>query len=468
MAKAPNWLQGATGKLRGFTLYKDKGSSDTIIRDVVTPSNPKTTSQTVQRAVMKTIVKAYAFMKEIVDHSFEGQEYGRKSMSFFNQQNAILSRQKIADMQNEGLTFYQMFNFMPKVGPQFLPNQYCISMGSLPQLFYSVTDEHDWARLNVGHPENQIYTYQEICDLLNLRRGDQLTFVIITDITQTNMSPAFDFHYARVILDPVDPATKLQAPMSTPFFQAGQNGYNAINFPSPRNQASGRMLFHQGQETIDFQKSMNNTVVACGVIVSRKDGNKWMRSTQYLAYNGGNYAPYSLGNAMDSFAENAATQIYATNPYYLDNAGEGGGNAAATGANNQAGTGTGGNNEQAEAPHITLASAGDGAGNSVNLVAGSTKIITYNADFQTKNITIEVQGNYPNSAVISLRDSAGAVIQGGGPEHFVEGQAQIDEVALTKDATYQLYVGEEATGMKLKLTYTAPGGGGDNGLLNEG
>lgn len=433
---------------------------------MVTPSNPKTVSQTVQRSIMKTVVKAYAFMKEIVDHSFEGQEYGRKSMSFFNQQNAILARQKIADMQNDGLTFYQMFNFMPKTGPEFLPNQYLIAMGSLPQLRYAVDTDNPsrWGRLSVGAPAGALYTYEEVINGLGLRRGDQLTFVLIEDRTQAGMSPQFEFHYARVVLDPIDPETHLQVALSTPFFAAGQGGYNTINCPSPRNQAAGRMLFSQGQTTIDFQKSMNNTVVACAVIASRKDGNKWMRSTQYLAYNGGSYQPYSLGHAMDSFADNAGsdTPLYMADPYYLNNAGEGGSTAAVTGADNQAGTGTGGNNQQASAPVISRAtlSETDGAGQ-VSLVAGSTKSITKEADFATLNCDLEVVGTYPNGATIKIKKVSDQS-QVGDTETFDDGAAMISPATLAKGVVYELYVNDVATGMKFSVTYN------DNGLLNEG
>ena len=51
-------------------MYKD-ANGDTVMREVVTPKNPKTTKQMIQRILMNTIMQAYSAMKEICDHSFE-------------------------------------------------------------------------------------------------------------------------------------------------------------------------------------------------------------------------------------------------------------------------------------------------------------------------------------------------------------------------------------------------------------
>ena len=72
MAKVGSlWLKGSTGKLAGTTLYKG-ADGNTYQREIVTPSNPKTVAQNIQRVVMSTVGAAYRTMKEICDHSFEG------------------------------------------------------------------------------------------------------------------------------------------------------------------------------------------------------------------------------------------------------------------------------------------------------------------------------------------------------------------------------------------------------------
>ena len=71
MSKVGFWLKGSTGKLAGTTLYKG-ANGETIQREVVSPSNPKTQAQNIQRIVMSTVGAAYSVMKAICDHSFEG------------------------------------------------------------------------------------------------------------------------------------------------------------------------------------------------------------------------------------------------------------------------------------------------------------------------------------------------------------------------------------------------------------
>ena len=54
MAKVGFWLKGSTGKLAGTTLYKG-ANGETIQREIVSPSNPKTMAQNIQRIVMSTV-----------------------------------------------------------------------------------------------------------------------------------------------------------------------------------------------------------------------------------------------------------------------------------------------------------------------------------------------------------------------------------------------------------------------------
>ena len=56
MAKAGFWLRGATGKLAGSALQKG-ANGETIIREIVEPTNPQTESQQIQRIVMTTVMQ---------------------------------------------------------------------------------------------------------------------------------------------------------------------------------------------------------------------------------------------------------------------------------------------------------------------------------------------------------------------------------------------------------------------------
>ena len=75
------WLKGGKGKLAGATVYQQNG--ETVMREVVSPTNPKTEKQIIQRIIMHTVMQAYSKMKEITDHSFEGFKKGQETMSYF-------------------------------------------------------------------------------------------------------------------------------------------------------------------------------------------------------------------------------------------------------------------------------------------------------------------------------------------------------------------------------------------------
>lgn len=98
MAKSGFWLRGAKGKLAGTTLYRSNG--ETQQREIVTPKNPKTNSQMIQRAIMASVMRAYSHGKAIFDHSFQGVSVGMKSMQAFQKENANILRTLVANEIN--------------------------------------------------------------------------------------------------------------------------------------------------------------------------------------------------------------------------------------------------------------------------------------------------------------------------------------------------------------------------------
>lgn len=309
MAKTGFWLKGANGKLAGATIYQQNG--ETVMREVVSPSNPKTTAQLIQRIVMNTVMGAYSVMKAICDHSFEGIKKGQDTMAYFMKRNVKLTRQAIERMQSQGLDFYDMYNFLGLGQKGFAPNQYILSMGTLPQIFCSLNDENYWYGFIEAVKTN---TYQGVCDALGLERGDQLTFLCIHERPgQTAENVQFD--YVRVILDPTA-ADGSQLPMSTAFCAD-----NAIVSPSIRNEGTLQHIGIDAEAGLSFS-TRNTTMLACAAIASRKSGNDWMRSTSILTYSQSGFNQ-DLGTCLDA-AQNG-NDFYVGNPQYLNNAGQGGG-----------------------------------------------------------------------------------------------------------------------------------------------
>lgn len=315
MAKVGFWLKGANGKLAGATVYQSNG--ETLMREVVKPTDAKTTGQVLQRIVMHTVMSSYSLMKSICDHSFEGIKKGQDTMAYFMKQNVQFCREKIATMQQQGSSAYDMYNFMPLGRKGFTPNQYLISMGSLPQIKSYILDDSTQRGYLAGFAAN---TYEDVIKTLGLQRGDQVTFCIVRSTTESLMG--YEFKYARVILDPTN-ADGSAADLSSPFIVDG-----AINLPSARNEGDFYFEFNESKQIV-FGVSASEGGIANAVIASRKgaDGN-WLRSTSYMTYIEGAYETYNLGECLDMAKEGTANPIVTTNALYLNNAGS---NAGASG-----------------------------------------------------------------------------------------------------------------------------------------
>lgn len=308
MAKVGFWLQNANGKLAGATIYQSNG--ETVMREVVKPTDAKTTGQLLQRIIMHTVMSSYSLMKAICDHSFEGIKKGQDTMAYFMKQNIQFCREKIATMQAQGTTAYEMYNFMPLGRKGFTPNQYLVSMGSLPQIVSNIKDDESQHGFLSGFSAN---TYEDVINTLGLQRGDQLTFCIVRSIGESLQ--AVDFKYARVILDPTN-SDGSAAPLSSPFIVDG-----AINLPSVRNE--GNLYFsYNSEKQIEFSVTEALGGIANAVIASRQgsDGN-WLRSTSYMAYINGANETYNLGECLDMAKSGSSTPIVTTNSLYLNNAG---------------------------------------------------------------------------------------------------------------------------------------------------
>lgn len=305
MGKAGFWLRGARGKLAGASLGRG-ANGQTIIREIVTPKNPRTESQLVQRIIMKTVMQAYSTMKAITDHSFEGVAPGAATMAEFMRRNLSNIRNRIASEISQGSGYNDIYAFTPLKSEQYAPNIYIISKGSLPTVDAAINSSDDFAYIS-GLTAN---TYQAVLDAYGLQRGDQLTFVSIQGTTP--QSSTFFFH--RVILDPRN-ADGTEAPMSSAFVGADNN----VNLPNPRNEgAFTHLVYSDGQVQWYDNRQLYN---AAGVIVSRRDGESWLRSNCALVINNAGISLWpTLGDCLSMIQEG---DIETRSKLYLNNAGAG-------------------------------------------------------------------------------------------------------------------------------------------------
>lgn len=306
MAKSGFWLRGSKGKLAGASIAKGADGS-TVIREIVTPKNPQTTAQKIQRIIMATVTKAYSLMKAICDHSFEGLSMGAKCMNRFNQLNAAMLRGYVQECINNGMFENEIVDFTVKGSNRLPVNPWVISSGSLPQIPVVLISNDEYAAFTL--PAN---TYQSVIDTYGLKRGDQITIIAAADAANSV------FRFSRIILDPTN-ADGSQAALSEALIVDG-----SINKPSVRNEVDEGMVLAFDTDKVKFRigenVSTDGIVALAGVIVSRQENDKWLRSACQLAATQLSAEQISLETALENFGK---VQVNTMSDAYLNNAGTG-------------------------------------------------------------------------------------------------------------------------------------------------
>lgn len=126
MAKSKSFFGKRRGSTKNFTFTVFNGHQVTKEK-AEQVKNPRTLAQMRNRMVLTTTSAAYAAMKEIVDHSFQGYTYGLQNMSRFQSVNNKLLRANI------GVKTPQ-FAYCNYGEAQLLPGAYQVSEGKLNSL----------------------------------------------------------------------------------------------------------------------------------------------------------------------------------------------------------------------------------------------------------------------------------------------------------------------------------------------
>lgn len=275
-------LTGSVGKvtfrkgIKGDTIASQKAEK---VR------NPQTYEQMYQRMSMNTAMKAYSAMKRICDHSFEGVQYGEKSMSYFIKKNLAGMNYGFATAPNS-----KNFGFTAKgeLGG-VAPRPFLVSNGTL----------QTFRLLSVGKPG---ITWAQWKSFTGMKEGDQLTvvaFISAYDLTnyEGERQPRMDFVYTRYLFkDKIDDAAEIfdvSGFIKKDVLQDVEDpGDTLLQLKCPKG----------GNPEIAYSSSETN-VNGYACIVSRKSGNTWKRSTSNMTWDGVPPLPdvYSETNAIATY-----------------------------------------------------------------------------------------------------------------------------------------------------------------------
>ena len=306
--KLNNFLKGAEGRYADLTIFQSHG--DTIARQVVTPHNPRTDAQTLQRVLMLVVSKVYILLKVICNHSFENYSAGFECMNIFKKLNLNYLRERAASLQQSGQSLRQFYQFAPLQSNKVTPFAAIISQGHLPEITVAISAEGG----HVAYVNSPGRTYADFVNAWGLQRGDQVTWV-----TVQKQDGNYNADYARIILNPRN-ADGSGAPMTTEIVNS-QGEFPCSNWKNQLNFST----FEFDTDHFNFVLGRGGIVVAAGIIISRKDkSGNWFRSNCQLVLNEAGF-----GSDLCSLAE-AVEKSYTTSDidmeseFYLNNASLGG------------------------------------------------------------------------------------------------------------------------------------------------
>lgn len=331
MSKGNLFLGQARGSVGDVTFTHIAGQQVARARNR-SPRNPRVPSQMLQRIVLNSASKAYSLMQPIVNHSFEGVQGVARNQQRFMMLNTSAFRDKLADVitnptEAEALaSTATSFSFKGDFFPQI--NAYRISEGTLPAMTVQCGPASSPKfQLRIESSAEEILSYQDVIDTLNVQAGDQLTFIGLGHkYDDESYDQVQAFMFARVILEPA----------------SGDFEYNFIDSetdrvadPNPKNEGDVRLSIKQDSQGwyIEFEfpgmsssvHEMFPSMVGGAVILSRFEAGRWRRSPQSIvpatfggslpaldtATFGSAYASYLVGDSSNLFLNGSPVAVAA-------------------------------------------------------------------------------------------------------------------------------------------------------------
>lgn len=309
MAKGNLFLGQAKGKVGSVIFSRAFGKQITRTKPT-SVANPKTIGQNTQRAILATIAKSAAAMTSLVDHSFANVKYGAESVRHFRKINMGILRNLYINTQNDA-------NLCAK-GGNFVPNPLKISEGSLPAFVANVSDGEVGFLQNaaVSLPSgSDVPVSQFLQSFPYLQGGDQITLVKVRKVNDGDLidgNALFAITLDRIVFAPNAFDDKDAIIMDADEGVISSSMLDLTKTTNPecitRNNETGGLGF-----------STDHEVYFAALILSRKVGNVWQRSTQYLEQ-----IEFNDHTDNDSaIASYGATSSLSENTEYLNQAEEG-------------------------------------------------------------------------------------------------------------------------------------------------
>lgn len=268
MAKSKSFFGLRRGSTKAFTFQVLNGQQVTKDR-VSDVKNPRTQSQMVQRMVMATTSAAYAAMRQIADHSFEGVSYGQMSMAKFSSINNKLLRDNLS-----AVTSKHAYNKYQDRG--LVPGCYQLSAGSLPTPSFAFTASSGENSITIAvngvTAAGAAPTANELASFFGLSLGEMATICMIY---ANAAADGYNFSFVRIRFDAAG-TTVLTTSNFSEYFTVESDLGDAVLTVA----AQGISLAYNADIT-------DAAAIQRCCIYSRKSNNSWLRSTAVFNAPGG-------------------------------------------------------------------------------------------------------------------------------------------------------------------------------------
>lgn len=198
MAKSKSFFGLRQGSTKSLTFQVNAGKQITKDR-VSIVKNPRSQAQMEQRMLMATASAAYAAMKQIVDHSFEGITYGQQTMSEFIRLNIKLIREDYSAGAGK-------FGYNPYQNRNLLAGDYIMSQGKASDINTSIITVSAGASnqtivLGASGTGSDAPTASQLAAALGIAIGEMCTVCLLTDDLDANGNPDDKFTFVRIKYD---------------------------------------------------------------------------------------------------------------------------------------------------------------------------------------------------------------------------------------------------------------------------
>ena len=274
MARINSVSVGRAAKKLGNMVYYTMNGKTYARARVEQMKNPKTAKQMAQRVIFTTAVRSRDALKSIVDHSFENKKYGSESLNYFMKRNLEILRARAAS--DNGLTG----SFNVPNGITMQANPLLISQGTIPSMTYDFKST-DGLTINLGGQQGTMII--PVGTFLNanptIKKGDQITVLLLV--------PTSNYEATTASGEGVNANRLIKMRITIPATISDDDVFvNGSGF--------GPLLVTEGVENFRLRisgaeltfKEKNDNHGSCGcIIISRPEGNKWLRSTEYMKMN---------------------------------------------------------------------------------------------------------------------------------------------------------------------------------------